>query len=383
MVTTRRRRAQNCRHRQHAAGGHRRRSRAPMVILKIASGLRQGAVLVGMTCDGAATKAPGEGRRSSRAARTGPARRAEGPGVRDAVPRGGRARRPAARPSRCFISNGPSPIDVPTSSASRPARPSATLHDAGFKIDAVIQQIECTDPTQDPSCSRRRPIRADGTARFAVTITVALYRPNDPTLTAPAGIDMSEVVRLRVAVLSGGRSSEHEISLASGRSVVGRPRPRALRRRRRHHRARRLLAARGACRRGRAARARPGLELAQRHPPRRRHAQPGAGRWARSTWSCPMLHGPYGEDGTLQGMLEMLGVPYVGSGVLALGADDGQGDGQGGAGRARHRHRPQRDARGAHGARHRRRGDAARSAEIGCRASSSRPGWARASASAR
>jgi D-alanine-D-alanine ligase len=30
-----------------------------------------------------------------------------------------------------------------------------------------------------------------------------------------------------------------------------------------------------------------------------------------------MLHGPYGEDGTLQGMLEMLGVPYVGSGVLA------------------------------------------------------------------
>ena len=29
------------------------------------------------------------------------------------------------------------------------------------------------------------------------------------------------------------------------------------------------------------------------------------------------LHGPYGEDGTLQGMLELLGIPYVGSGVLA------------------------------------------------------------------
>jgi D-alanine-D-alanine ligase len=29
------------------------------------------------------------------------------------------------------------------------------------------------------------------------------------------------------------------------------------------------------------------------------------------------LHGPYGEDGTLQGMLEILGIPYVGSGVLA------------------------------------------------------------------
>lgn len=31
----------------------------------------------------------------------------------------------------------------------------------------------------------------------------------------------------------------------------------------------------------------------------------------------PMLHGPYGEDGTLQGLLELSGVPYVGSGVLA------------------------------------------------------------------
>ena len=30
----------------------------------------------------------------------------------------------------------------------------------------------------------------------------------------------------------------------------------------------------------------------------------------------PVLHGPYGEDGTIQGLLEMAGVPYVGSGVL-------------------------------------------------------------------
>jgi len=37
----------------------------------------------------------------------------------------------------------------------------------------------------------------------------------------------------------------------------------------------------------------------------------------------PILHGPYGEDGTVQGMLELLGLPYVGSGVLAssLGMD--------------------------------------------------------------
>lgn len=31
----------------------------------------------------------------------------------------------------------------------------------------------------------------------------------------------------------------------------------------------------------------------------------------------PVIHGPYGEDGTLQGMLEMLDVPYVGCGVLS------------------------------------------------------------------
>src|SRR5690606_13667031 len=31
----------------------------------------------------------------------------------------------------------------------------------------------------------------------------------------------------------------------------------------------------------------------------------------------PVLHGPYGEDGTLQGLLEMANIPYVGAGVLA------------------------------------------------------------------
>lgn len=37
----------------------------------------------------------------------------------------------------------------------------------------------------------------------------------------------------------------------------------------------------------------------------------------------PILHGPYGEDGTIQGMLELVGIPYVGNGVLAsaLGMD--------------------------------------------------------------
>ena len=60
----------------------------------------------------------------------------------------------------------------------------------------------------------------------------------------------------------------------------------------------------------------------------------GPGRPARPTWSShepsqppqtlgevdvvfPLLHGPWGEDGTIQGMLEMAGVRYVGAGVLA------------------------------------------------------------------
>src|SRR5947208_7738047 len=34
----------------------------------------------------------------------------------------------------------------------------------------------------------------------------------------------------------------------------------------------------------------------------------------------PLLHGPFGEDGTVQGLLELAGVPYVGSGVLGSAA---------------------------------------------------------------
>ena len=38
----------------------------------------------------------------------------------------------------------------------------------------------------------------------------------------------------------------------------------------------------------------------------------------------PVLHGPYGEDGTIQGLLEMMDVPYVGCGVLASAAANHQ-----------------------------------------------------------
>lgn len=37
----------------------------------------------------------------------------------------------------------------------------------------------------------------------------------------------------------------------------------------------------------------------------------------------PVLHGPFGEDGTIQGMLKIMGIPFVGAGVLgsAIGMD--------------------------------------------------------------
>jgi D-alanine-D-alanine ligase len=99
---------------------------------------------------------------------------------------------------------------------------------------------------------------------------------------------------VRVAVLAGGRSSEHEVSLASAAAV------------------------------------RDGL-LEGGHEPlwveiardgRWRHEgtdpllAPGGGLLGADV-VFPVLHGPFGEDGTVQGLLELLDVPYVGAGVLA------------------------------------------------------------------
>jgi D-alanine-D-alanine ligase len=56
----------------------------------------------------------------------------------------------------------------------------------------------------------------------------------------------------------------------------------------------------------------------------------------------PLLHGPLGEDGTVQGLLELAGVPYVGSRRARLGGLDGQGDGQAGARGGRHPPGPHR-----------------------------------------
>jgi D-alanine-D-alanine ligase len=98
---------------------------------------------------------------------------------------------------------------------------------------------------------------------------------------------------MRVAVLAGGRSSEHEVSLSSAAFV------------------REALAAAGhevlpvtVERSG--AWTHDGEELALR---------PGGGLLGAAA-VFPVLHGPFGEDGTVQGLLELLDVPYVGAGVL-------------------------------------------------------------------
>ena len=92
----------------------------------------------------------------------------------------------------------------------------------------------------------------------------------------------------------------------------------------------------------------------------------------------PLLHGPMGEDGTVQGLLELANIPYVGLRRARLGAGDGQGDGQAGAGGQRHRPGPLPRRFGrtrSHRACLRR---SPRSSA--CRCSSSRPTWVRRSA---
>jgi D-alanine-D-alanine ligase len=93
----------------------------------------------------------------------------------------------------------------------------------------------------------------------------------------------------RVAVLFGGDSSEREISLLTGNAVLE-----ALKKR--------------------------GVDAHAFDPRERALGELAAARFAR-VWIA--LHGPGGEDGTLQGALEYLGVPYTGSGVMgsAIGMD--------------------------------------------------------------
>jgi D-alanine-D-alanine ligase len=120
--------------------------------------------------------------------------------------------------------------------------------------------------------------------------------------------------RIRVAVIAGGRSSEHEISIASARSVLQALDPK-----------RYETTAIGIGRNGRWELVSGALAL-----------EAGAGEDDQSVDSLPVLadsapaealgtidvalpilHGPFGEDGTVQGLLELADIPYVGAGVAA------------------------------------------------------------------
>jgi D-alanine-D-alanine ligase len=140
--------------------------------------------------------------------------------------------------------------------------------------------------------------------------------------------------KLRVAVLFGGRSAEHEISLLSARFVVE-----MLDRERFEpiligidKSGRWLLQEEalllGAARDPRLAKlnqSAPDVALAA-HPGPSGDASLTIGRGGQQRGIdvvFPVLHGPMGEDGSVQGLLELAGVPYVGSGVLgsAVGMD--------------------------------------------------------------
>jgi D-alanine-D-alanine ligase len=99
---------------------------------------------------------------------------------------------------------------------------------------------------------------------------------------------------VRIAVLTGGRSSEHEVSLNSGASVMKGLEEAG-------HEVVEVLIGRD----GRWSVEGAAVELV-----------PGAGLLGAAV-AFPVLHGSFGEDGSMQGLLEMLDLPYVGSDVLS------------------------------------------------------------------
>ena len=98
-------------------------------------------------------------------------------------------------------------------------------------------------------------------------------------------------MKTRVAVIYGGRSGEHEISLRSAKSIIEALDPEKYKVL--HY----LIRRRASGARGRSCRSRAEIR--------------------RSTSCFPVLHGTFGEDGTVQGLLELADLPYVGAGVLA------------------------------------------------------------------
>ena len=154
--------------------------------------------------------------------------------------------------------------------------------------------------------------------------------------------------RLRVGVLYGGRSGEHEVSLASAAAVFANldraryePVPIRIDKEGRWSIAEKpptAMSAGDVIEQARLDAARPATVDREVHLVARpsgetilsieRAQQDNPVASAMVTGSnldviFPVLHGPYGEDGTIQGLLELANVPYVGAGVLAssLGMD--------------------------------------------------------------
>jgi len=119
---------------------------------------------------------------------------------------------------------------------------------------------------------------------------------------------VKEGKRVRVAVIAGGRSSEHDISVASARSVIEALDPE------RYdvqtieiHRDGRWALGSGETRE-------LGRPVAETLPVPTGSPPETLGQ---VDVVLPILHGPFGEDWTVQGLLELAGVPYVGAGVTA------------------------------------------------------------------
>jgi D-alanine-D-alanine ligase len=119
--------------------------------------------------------------------------------------------------------------------------------------------------------------------------------------------------KVRVAVVTGGRSSEHEIALESARSVLASLDPE------RYETVVVEIGRDGTWALG------AGANPAQL-PAASKSAEtlpvPGEAGGVMTTLAdvdvvFPVLHGPFGEDGTVQGLLELADVPYVGAGVAA------------------------------------------------------------------
>ncbi|HDD24581.1 MAG TPA: D-alanine--D-alanine ligase [Chloroflexi bacterium] len=134
--------------------------------------------------------------------------------------------------------------------------------------------------------------------------------------------------KIRVGVIFGGRSGEHEVSLASARSVM------AAMDRSKYEiipigitKDGRWIASGDPMRAlatGEAAVSRPAALLGDPSHRELMYLKETsraieATRLAELDVVFPVLHGPYGEDGTVQGLLELAGIPYVGAGVIASG----------------------------------------------------------------